>query len=84
MFKDFNSTEGQICEICVNNNLLNFELNFEQFLAERFPRSSAAHICTCTQQRPPPCRGGAGGEALPMYVYATYLFCLNMSKITFA
>ena len=28
MFKDFR-------EICVRNNLLNFELNFEQFLAER-------------------------------------------------
>ncbi len=77
MFKDFNSTEGQICEICVNNNLLNFELIFEQFLAERFPRSSAAHICTCTQQLPL-------GEGLPMYVYATFGFCLNMSKITFA
>ena len=46
--------------------------------------SSTAYICTCTQQLPPPCRGGAGGEALPMYVYVTYLFCLNMSKITFA
>ena len=91
------------------NILLNFELNFEQFLAKRFPRSSAAHICTCTQQLPPPSREATGvfraatgvaaaprrganppfateelGVGLPMYVYVTYLFCLNMSKITFA
>ena len=78
------------------NNLLNFESDFFIIsrgaikpciiaapyqgalnLAKRFPRSSAAYICTCTQQLPL-------GEGLPMYVYATFGFCFNMSKITFA
>ena len=45
------------------------------FIREDFTRSSATHICTCTQVLCP---------FLSSNTLSTFGFCLNMSKITFA